>query len=170
MTDAYGALRAGILASWGAQRSYALALVDDLDDGEMLGQPVPGVVMNHPAWELSHLNVYMPVMMTMLDGGVPDDPIDHKHGRKSKPLDDPKAYLPKDRLVAKYTELHEQTEEAFRYAEREALSAATPISRFAERFPTVAHVAVHLMLKHEATHLGQLSAWRRAGGRPMVTL
>lgn len=168
-TDALGAIRSGILNSWASQRRYALALVDDLDEAEMLAQPVPGVVMNHPAWVLSHLNVYMPVLMTMLDGGVPDDPIDHKHGKKSAPLDDPKAYLPKDRLVEKYSELHEGAEEVFRYAEREVLHSKPTIARFAERFPTIAHVAVHLMIKHECIHLGQLSAWRRAGGRPMVS-
>lgn len=169
-TDAFGAIRAGILSVCSQQRRYALGLVDDLDEGDMLAQPVPGVVMNHPAWIFSHLLVYLPVMITMLEGGVPDDPIDHRHGRKSAPLPDPKAYLPKDRLVEKYAEMHEATEEAFRYAEREILSERTPIPRFVERFPTVGHVVVHLMIKHEATHLGQLSAWRRAGGRPMVSI
>ncbi|MCB9848906.1 MAG: DinB family protein [Phycisphaeraceae bacterium] len=169
-TDAFGAIRAGILSNCVTQRRYALALVDDLDEAEMIAQPVSGVVMNHPAWILSHLSVYLPVVMSMLDGGVPDDPIDHKFGRKSAPLDDPKAYLPKERLVEKYIELHEGAEEAFRYAEREVLASRTPIPRFVERFPTVAHVVIHLMIKHEATHLGQLSAWRRAGGRPMVSM
>lgn len=169
-TDAFGAIRAGILSSRVGQREYALALVDDLDETDMLLQPVEGVIMNHPAWILSHLLAYLPVMTTMLDGGVPDDPIDHQHGRKSMPLADVSAYLPKQRLIENYVFEHERAEEAFRFAKLEVLQSETPIPRFVERFPTVSHVVIHLMIKHEAVHLGQLSAWRRAGGRPAVTI
>jgi len=167
--DGMAALRGAIQSSYDRQMRYALALVEDLGLVEMVAQPVAGVVMNHPAWVLSHLNAYMPVLTVMLGGGTPEDPIDHEHGRKSVPEPDAGSYLPKDDLVAKYVALHGRASEAFSGASLALLANATPIPRFTDRFPTIADVAVQLMIKHEATHLGQLSAWRRAGGRSMVT-
>jgi hypothetical protein len=163
------ALREGILSGFDRQKNYAKALVEDLSPTDMVSQPIGGIVMNHPAWVLSHLCAYMPVLTMMLRGGVPEDPIDHEFGRKSAPLPDAGAYLAKDELVALYLSLHDSAAAAFGGAQPGLLAMQTPIPRFVERFPTIASVAVQLMMKHESTHLGQVSAWRRAGGRLMVT-
>jgi uncharacterized damage-inducible protein DinB len=48
------------------------------------------------------------------------------------------------------------------------LAGAIPLERWKQRFPLIADAVVHLMIDHESTHLGQVSAWRRAGGRPSV--
>lgn len=168
-SNGYAALVAGILRSFERQQRYAQSLVADLSPAEMVSQPIDGVVLNHPAWALSHLNVYMPVLTAMLEGGTPGDPLDHEFGQRSTPLPDPGAYLPKAALLERFAQLHESTARAFRAAGPGVLAAETPLPRFIERFPTIGDVAIQLMIKHEATHLGQVSAWRRAGGRPMVT-
>jgi hypothetical protein len=49
----------------------------------------------------------------------------------------------------------------------EALARPAP-ERMRSRFPTVANVLLGLMTSHFASHLGQLSAWRRAVGLPSV--
>lgn len=164
----FEALRGAVLGSHERQLRYALALVEDLTPSEMVAQPVDGVVMNHPAWVLSHLNAYMPVLTVMLEGGTPDDPIDHEFGRKSAPVSDESRYLRKDGLVEAYAAMHAEVGKAFARAPAELLCNVTPIPRFTDRFPTIVDVSIQLLIKHEATHLGQLSAWRRAGGRPMV--
>ena len=45
-----------IVAQWRELREVAANLVADLTDEQMVGQPVAGVTMNHPAWVLSHLS------------------------------------------------------------------------------------------------------------------
>jgi hypothetical protein len=48
------------------------------------------------------------------------------------------------------------------------LERPIPLERWTGRFPRIADATLYLMLSHEAAHLGQVSAWRRAGGRPAV--
>ena len=48
------------------------------------------------------------------------------------------------------------------------VAAETPLERWRPRFPCVVDLPGQFFVKHNATHLGQLSAWRRAGGRPAV--
>jgi len=160
--------RQGVLASFKANGDYAERLVADLSPAEMASQPVPGVTLNHPAWALAHLAVYPPVLLDMLEGRVPEDPAGHQYGRNSRPLDDPAAYPPKDALVAHFLTVRHRLAEAFDRADESRVGAPPTLERWQERFPTIWHVALHLMTSHEATHLGQVSAWRRAGGRPAV--
>jgi len=52
-------------------------------------------------------------------------------------------------------------------ATSEALAQPAP-ERMRSRFATVGQMIYGLMTAHEATHLGQFSAWRRAIGLPSV--
>lgn len=163
-------LASAILITWRRNRDYAARLVGDLTDGQMLAQPVPGVMMNHPAWILSHLNVYAPNAAAMLRRQSFADPLDHPHGQQSKPLDDPAAYLPRAELLARYLMLHDEAQAALEAADPAVFEEETPIPRWREKHPRKGEMLVTLMVKHEAGHLGQLSAWRRAMRLPGVPM
>ena len=162
------AARQGVLASYKANGDYAERLVADLSPEEMTSQPVAGVTMNHPAWVLAHLAAYPPVLLAMIEGRTPDDPAGHQYGKNSRPLESASEYPPKDALVAHFLTVRHRLAEAFDGAEDDRIAGPVTLERWQERFPSIWHAAVHLMTTHEATHLGQLSAWRRAGGRPAV--
>jgi len=157
-----------ILRTWERQRDYAARLVADLTDADMLSQPVPGVVMNHPAWVFSHIGLYPPVLSAILRGTPFTDPITTPYGKDSKPLADPRAYAPKAQLMEQYFRGHDELAEALAEADPAVLAKPIPLARWQQRFPFIADAIVHLMIDHEMGHLGQVSAWRRAGKRPSV--
>jgi hypothetical protein len=161
-------LLAAVLRSWAAQRDYAQRLVADLSDAEMASQPVRGVTMNHPAWTFGHLSAYPPVLAAILRGQPFEDPIRHRFGRDSRPVNDAAAYPPKAELMRDYLTGHDDLGGALAEVDAEVLARDIPLERWRQRFPRVADAVVHLMIDHESTHLGQVSAWRRAGGRPAV--
>ena len=146
-------------------RAYAERLVADLNAADMVSQPVPGVVMNHPAWVMSHLAVYGPVLAGCLRGETPEDPLHHKYGRGSRPQADAGAYLEKDALMATLAAGYDEAIDALPAAQ---FGDAVPIERIRSRFSVIGELPTQFLLKHFATHLGQVSAWRRAGGRPAV--
>ena len=61
-----------MIYAWDNQLRYALALVADLTDEQMVLRP--GGNMNHPAWILGHLAMYHPVTVQLLAGEPVDDP------------------------------------------------------------------------------------------------
>ena len=162
------ALIAGILRSWQYQRDYAVKLVADLSDDDMIAQPVAGVVMNHPAWVYGHCGIYPPVLAAMLEGKAFEDPIKHRYGRDSRPTANRADYPSKDVIVAEFLKGHDRLAEVLSKADPAVMARAIPLERWKQRFPTIGDAVAHLMLEHEAGHLGQVSAWRRAGGRPAV--
>jgi hypothetical protein len=156
------------IRAWHDMRDYAQRLVADLSDGDMVSQPVPGVVMNHPAWVLSHLNIYAPVLTAILRGRPFEDPKTHRFGMGSKPLADAGAYLPRQRLIDEFVTGYDEAAEALKNLTERDLAAETPLERWRPRFPRIIDLPGQFFVKHNATHLGQISAWRRAGGRPAV--
>jgi len=157
-----------ILRTWERQRDYAERLVADLSDEDMVSQPVPGVVMNHPAWVYSHIGLYPPVLAAILREQPFDDPAKSPYGKESKPLADIHAYARKPMLIAEYLRDHDDLAEALSNADEKILAKPIPLERWKPRFPFVADAVVHLMIDHEMGHLGQVSAWRRAGKRAAV--
>ncbi len=171
MGDTGRALIDAVLGSWTKQRDYAARLVADLSDADMVSQPVPGVVMNHPAWVFSHLSLYPPTLSAIIRGareGEFVDPITSPFGKDSRPAGDGDAYLPKAALMTQYFAGHDELAAVLEQVGTAGLTRAIPLARWEERFPLVADALVYLMLHHETVHLGQVSAWRRAGGRPAV--
>jgi len=74
-------------------------------------------------------------------------------------------------LLAELGRQHSRVERAWRrkLAEGEAGGSglAAPLEwRFGEALPALSDVVVFLAVSHEAMHLGQLAAWRRARGLP----
>jgi uncharacterized damage-inducible protein DinB len=79
----------------------------------------------------------------------------------------PGGYPGKHVILESFKTAHERLVTITRTARTETLHALPP-ERFRSRFPTAGHVALHMLTNHEAVHLGQLSAWRRALGLPPV--
>lgn len=157
-----------IVNRWRDLRAYAQRLVADLDEQAMVRQPLQGVTLNHAAWVLAHLSVYGPLLARILRDEPIEDPADHPFGRNSRPLPDPAAYPSRDELLRRFCEGYDEAVEALACAGQAVFSRPAPLERWRGRFPTVAAMPAHFLVQHNAVHLGQLSAWRRACGLPPV--
>lgn len=163
-------LASAIAITWRRNGAYALRLVGDLSDSQMLAQPIPGRILNHTAWVLSHLTLYTSIAAAMLRTQAFPDPLHHPHGQNSEPLLDAAAYLSRAELIAKYHSEHDAAEAALLAANDATFASPTPLERWRTLHPTTGDMLVTLMVKHESAHLGQLSAWRRAMGLPRVAM
>ncbi|MCB9846393.1 MAG: DinB family protein [Phycisphaeraceae bacterium] len=157
-----------ILANWKELRDYALRLVDDLDDESLIAQPVAGATMNHPAWILAHLTVYGRVIDDIFRAKPAQDPLTNRYGRQSKPLNDRSEYPERSALIEGFTSSYDAAAAGLQAMHADRMDEPTPIARWIPRFPTIAHLPSQFFVKHMATHLGQLSAWRRAMCLPPV--
>ncbi|MEM9252449.1 MAG: DinB family protein [Planctomycetota bacterium] len=153
---------------WPSTAAYGDQLTADLTAEQMVAQPRVGgeLTVNHPAWVLSHLSAYHPVIVGLLRGETPDDPLHHRYGMKSHPVADAGEYLPVDELRAQFLAGHADVDAALEAATAEVLEAPMPVERWVPKFPQVGLALPYLMLRHEALHLGQVSAWRRVQGLP----
>ncbi|MCA9148392.1 MAG: DinB family protein [Planctomycetales bacterium] len=161
----------GLLFGWKKNLDYGTKLVADLTDEQMVTQPagVKGEApVNHPAWLLSHLNLYLPVMAAIIEGRDFNDPKQHRFGMLSKPEADGDLYSSKDELVEAFVLGHEHVEAMLRNASDNVLEQPVLLPRWKEIMPKAGIALPYLMLNHENTHLGQLSAWRRMMGLPSV--
>lgn len=157
-----------IVYAWDNSLRYALALLDDLTDEQMLLQP--GGNMNHPAWVLGHLSLYYPIVPALLKGGDFEDPADNERFgfRGCGPQADPKLYGSKASQLRRMTEGHEAVAQSLLTATAEQFQRPPSLPRWAEMYPTVEFMLPDLLLLHENVHIGQLSFWRRAAGLPSV--
>lgn len=155
-----------LLTGWDRNLDYARKLVADLSDEQMIAQPRPG--MNHPAWIFSHLNGYHPTLVAMIEGRAFDDPRDAPFGMLSKPVADASVYAPRSQLIEAFEHGHANVAAALRHADDAALEAPMPLERWRKPFPRVGDALGYVMLVHESTHLGQISAWRRVQGLASV--
>jgi uncharacterized damage-inducible protein DinB len=126
--------------------------------------------MTHPAWVLSHLNVYAPIAAAMCRREAFADPLEHRYGQKSRVSLDPREYAEPAALLAAYSRLHDEAQAALEAADDEVFAEANPLERWRAVHPLVGEMLVTLMVKHESGHLGQLSAWRRAMGLASVSM
>ena len=161
-----GMMIESLLFSWDKNLGYAQRLVADIPDERMVFQPGPG--MNHPAWVLCHLNLYHPVIVSLIKNEPFDDPKGHKYGMTSKPVRDPAAYPAKGDLVETFIQGHADVTHALRSADPTALQAPVTLERWKDAMSTVNLALGYLMVLHESVHLGQLSAWRRVQGLKSV--
>ncbi|MEQ8353139.1 MAG: DinB family protein [Leptospiraceae bacterium] len=145
---------------------YGSKLVADLSDEQMILQPEAN--MNHPAWILSHLNLYLPVMQHLMKGEEFPDPRDHTFGMKSKPETNPSLYAGRKELASEFKEGNEGAARLLQTLGEEALKQPVRLQRWQESMPISGMALGYIMLAHQGIHLGQLSAWRRAAGLPPV--
>ena len=106
---------------------YATRLVADLGESQMIQQPagLRPSPLNHPAWVLSHLNVYIPVMIALVRGEEFDDPKSHPFGMQSKPENDRSIYPLKNELVQTFVQGHDRLPTWSR-APRRSTGSTTP--------------------------------------------
>lgn len=146
---------------------YARRLIADLSAEQMVAQPALG--MNHAAWVLGHLAWTCDFTGELL--GVP--PIlgpawAARFDYTSHPSENPADYPDKAELLEALERGHARVATAVAQTKPEQLAAPLPLEGFRDRYPTVGDLLLHLLTTHEATHLGQLSAWRRSLGQPPV--
>jgi hypothetical protein len=167
-------LEDSVLRAYRWNLRYAEALVADLC-GEDAVEPGPPGLENHPAWTLGHLVTGANLLAESL--GLEDDLPDgwrelferRGPGDPRVPEADAARYPPLDALLAELRRQHERVERAWR--ERDAAFwAATEDWAFGRELPTNADSSIFMELTHEALHLGQLAAWRRARGLPSALL
>ena len=147
---------------------YAQKLVADIHDDQLCAQPVAGRVMNHAAFVLGHLAWTSDSVVRLL-GVQPTGAAEWKDlvGMGAKPLSDRSRYPLKAALLKALEDAHGRLLAAVSSAKPEVLAQPAP-EQLRSRFPTLGHLLLAMMTMHEATHLGQLSAWRRAQGLPSV--
>ena len=157
-----------VVYAWDNTLKYALALLDDLTEEQMLLQP--GGNMNHPAWMLGHLSLYYPIVPKLLSGESFADPADDDlFGFRGRgPQADSNLYGSKDSQLQRMSDGHEQVAQALLAAKPDQFKQPPSLARWAEMYPTVEFMLPDLMLVHENIHVGQLSIWRRVAGMPSV--
>lgn len=123
--------------AWDNGLRYALALLDDLSDEQMVLRP--GGNMNHPAWILGHIGLYYPIVPALLSGDSFSDPADDElFGFRGRgPLADHKIYGSKQSQLNRMSEGHELVAQALLTATEEQLNQAPSLPRWAEMYPTV---------------------------------
>ena len=155
-------------------RTYAMNLkraeahVQDLADDQMVQQP--GGVINHPAWTLGHLAATADNLARALglESTFPDA---WREACKTggTPSGEATDFPSREQLLEQLAAQHERVAAAFAAASAELLAQPHPNPRARQVFPTIGDYAVALMTSHEANHLGQMAAWRRAMGLGSAT-
>lgn len=160
----------GLILAWEKNSEYAERLVADLSAEQMIAQPAPEgkAPSNHPAWILSHLNVYHPIIGSLIEGEKFEDPKGNQFGMDSKPQADGSIYASKDELISTFVAGHKSVTEKLKNASPDFFENEVMLERWKSSFPKAGYALPYLMLLHENLHLGQLSAWRRIQGMPSV--
>lgn len=159
------------LYAWNLE--YARALVADLSETQCTESLGPGLE-NHPAWTIGHLVTGSDILAfdLGLERDLPEGwrELFQRRGPGDPRLPDPdrNAYPPMEDLLTELERQHLRVEGVWRakHAAGDAELSAPLKWRFDEALPALNDVALFLAVSHEAMHLGQLAAWRRALGLP----
>lgn len=155
-----------IIKQYDFNLGYAKALVHDLNTEQMTMQPGEGLE-NHPAWTLGHLVSGSAMMVEDLGGefNMPDGWADlflrKGPGDARKPDPVREKYPDKEHLLAELERQHEKLKLLLRNTSLETLSKKVKW-RFSSYMPTMLDLINFMCVNHEAMHLSQLAAWRRA--------
>ncbi|QDU71735.1 DinB family protein [Mucisphaera calidilacus] len=151
-----------LLSSYRMNQSMIKAFLGDLPAERMA--EMPGGV-NPPAWIIGHLCIAGDGMLKLL-GQSPVCPASYEKlfDMKSTPTDDLAAYPSKDELVATYEKIATMVTVVMESVTDETLNAENPMEGLRQPLPTIGDMLSFMMTVHEAMHVGQLSAWRRASG------
>ncbi|QVL32577.1 DinB family protein [Telmatocola sphagniphila] len=148
--------------------AYAKRLVADLNKDQWISQPLADKDLNHPAFVIGHLGWVCDFGTTLL-GHPAELPPNWKEifGNTAKPSRDGTVYPAPEEILKAYETQHTRLTKLVLEATPEKLKEPSP-ERMRARFPELGQVMLHLLTNHQAVHLGQLSAWRRAFGLPSV--
>lgn len=163
-------MRQAILNTYAFNLMYAGKLLDGIAEEQMATQPVldGNTIPNHPAWVIGHLANTSAAFGSTLLGVEPIQPEGWQEifGGSSTPVTDASVYPDKQTLADKLAEAHAYISEAFLVADDARFAEPNFVERLAPVFPTIGDMITFVLTSHETTHLGQLSAWRRAMGLP----
>ena len=156
-------MREHLLFTYKFNLGHLESLVKDLSDEQMVQQP-HGVV-NHPAWTLCHLASSANHTGVAL-GLESTFPADWEEAAKTggEPGGDASKYPSKDALLAELKNQHERVAEAVAAADPAVFAEEYPDENTRKYFPTKGDFVQYLLSAHEANHIGQIAAWRRAMG------
>ena len=158
-------MREHLLFTFKFNLGHLESLVEDLTDEQMVQQP-HGVV-NHPAWTLCHLASAANHTGVAL-GLESTFPAEWEAAGKTggEPSADASQYPSKDALLAELKKQHERVAEAVANADPAIFAKEYPDEGTRKYFPTIGDFVDYLLSAHEANHIGQVAAWRRAMGLP----
>jgi hypothetical protein len=149
---------------------YAEALVADLTPELWTRSAGPGLE-NHAAWTIGHLVTGSDLVARDLGlhGELPEGYAEiflrRGPGDPRRPDTDPDAYPPGEELLGELRRQHERVSAVWSRVPA-ARWAQTEDWAFGRDLPTLADATIFMVATHEAMHLGQLAAWRRALGLP----
>ena len=159
-----------ILRQYDFNLIYANELVRDLEENQMTLIPAEGLV-NHPAFTLGHLVSGSAMMAEDLGGTIEMPPgwadlfLRKGPGDPRMPDPDEKKYPLKRDLLMELEKQHDKVKNKLLEKTPEELNAQFAW-RFGKLMPTLLDLTIFMCVNHEAMHLGQLAAWRRAVGLP----
>ncbi len=135
----------------------------------LLCQQTAGI-KNHPLWQIGHLanSSNNGCKMLGLEDQVPNEWPD-LFGIGSQPVNDSTLYPSLNQVWQVLEDQHDRLSHFMQTADLAILKKPQPWDRLKSMFPTIGSFVCHIMTTHEANHLGQLSAWRKANGfKPLV--
>lgn len=158
---------AELLRSHAMNMEHANRLTADLNEQQMVSQPAQGV--NHPAWIIGHLALSFQMIggELGLKSWLPADWVG-LFETGSDPATTGSGYPTKAELVHALAEGEQHLTTALGSMKDEDLDEVLPDEQHRYVFPTLGFAVLHILTVHTATHLGQLSAWRRMIGLPRV--
>lgn len=147
---------------------FLVEAIEDVPESRMTEQPgVGGLIVNHPAWTLSHLNAYSGTLLAILDDpSVTSEKVDaemERYGYGTTPVADPAVYATKRELIERFNDRNARLAAAVTDKHADYFPKAAP-ERFYPFAQTIGHIAITLLVAHPPHHLGQLKQWRRAAG------
>lgn len=159
-----------IIHQYNFNLTWAKRLVEDLEESQMTVTPCTGLE-NHPAFTLGHLANASALLLGRI-GGKPDIPESWSAIFQRKGPGDPRLptvelelYPEKKQLLEELERQHNFVIDTLHTLDESKLKAEMTW-RFSIYFPTVLDLIQFMCVSHEAMHLGQLSAWRRAMSLP----
>ena len=150
--------------------AYAKKLVEDLSDDQMTTIPSNGLV-NHPAFTLGHLVSGSALLAEDLGAKfeMPDNWSDlflrKGPGDPRLPDQDRNKYPSKLLLLKELEHQHNKVKDLLKNVDENKLNENIKW-RYNSYMPTLLDVINFMCINHEAMHLGQLAAWRRAMNLP----
>jgi len=147
---------------------YLQDLVKDVDD-EQLAIPIQEDG-NCPAWILAHLALGNDYALRYLGERRVASAEWHKRFRPgAKPGEDDQPLPSKSELVEVLEAGHQSVLDAAKNADAAKMDEPHNFDLFKDApVQTVGDMVAHLMTTHLASHLGQISAWRRQQGKPAL--
>jgi len=149
---------------------YAKKLVEDLSETQMTFKPADGLE-NFPAFTIGHLVTGCAMMVEDLGGeykipeGWSELFLRTGPGDPRLPNPDSNVYPSKEDLLDELERQHEKIKNILLSSDIVKISEEVKW-RFHNYFPTLFDLTLFMCVNHEAMHLGQLAAWRRAAKLP----